>query len=180
VRLARVVEDSLGRGRFPGIDVGHDADIPIVLERCRSWHASLCVSGTASAGPASDSKKCQSPAKTRVDQSFLEAGTGIHPPSPGALVTAARVGTHGAPRNFSAFNCPASLFGMSPAGRLTHGLVAPPRRSRTHRGRRAARRHFSRDRNGWSREPCNLDGTEPKVNAAVAAPEQGQGRIPCR
>jgi hypothetical protein len=153
--------------------VGHDADIPIVLERCRSWHASLCGSGTAWADPASDSKKRQAPANTRVDQSFPGAGTGIHPPSRrvhspllhewGPM---ARRGTA------SAFNCPASLFGMSHAGRLTHGFP----HHRVDRGPVGADAQlvgtFSRDRNGWSQEPCNLDRAEPKVNAALAPPVQ--------
>jgi hypothetical protein len=33
VRLAGIVENTLGRGRLTGIDVRHDADIPVVLER---------------------------------------------------------------------------------------------------------------------------------------------------
>jgi hypothetical protein len=28
VRNSGVEQDPLGRGRFPGIDVGHDADVP--------------------------------------------------------------------------------------------------------------------------------------------------------
>ena len=31
VRLAGIEEDPLGRGRLPGIDVGHDADVPVTL-----------------------------------------------------------------------------------------------------------------------------------------------------
>ncbi len=38
VRLAGVVEDTLGRSRLTGIDVGHDADVAIVLERCFAGH----------------------------------------------------------------------------------------------------------------------------------------------
>src|SRR5439155_19941602 len=33
VRPAGVVQDALGRSRFPGIDVGHDADVPNPVER---------------------------------------------------------------------------------------------------------------------------------------------------
>ena len=33
VVLAGVVEDALGRRRLPGIDVGHDADVAIAIER---------------------------------------------------------------------------------------------------------------------------------------------------
>jgi len=87
-------------------------------------------------------------------------GTGIHPPSPGALATAARVGTHGAPSSdlpadastkrrvsivHSTFDCPASLFGS-----LEHLVLRPDcstaaERSpasieRAHKCRRAARR----------------------------------------
>ena len=36
--LARIVEDTLGRSRLPGINVGHDADISIMVERCNAWH----------------------------------------------------------------------------------------------------------------------------------------------
>src|SRR5712691_1034427 len=38
VGAARIVKDTLGRSRFPGIDVRHDADIPNLVERCRAWH----------------------------------------------------------------------------------------------------------------------------------------------
>src|SRR6185437_7548759 len=38
VALAGVVQDALGRSRLPGIDVRHDADIPIVIERCCACH----------------------------------------------------------------------------------------------------------------------------------------------
>src|SRR2546428_7706019 len=38
VGAARVVEDPLGSRRLPGIDVGHDADVPNVVERGRPWH----------------------------------------------------------------------------------------------------------------------------------------------
>jgi len=38
VALAGVVQDTLGRRRLPGIDVGHDADVAIVLERSRTRH----------------------------------------------------------------------------------------------------------------------------------------------
>ena len=38
VRLPRVIEDALGRRGLAGIDVGHDADIAIVLQVGRTWH----------------------------------------------------------------------------------------------------------------------------------------------
>src|SRR5712692_8605409 len=38
VGAARIVKDTLGRSRFPGIDVGHDADIPNAIEWRRTWH----------------------------------------------------------------------------------------------------------------------------------------------
>src|SRR2546430_2135185 len=59
VGAARVVEDPLGRSRLPGIDVGHDADVPNVVERCRPWHCVPLSTGAAGCAPA---------AKTRVDQ----------------------------------------------------------------------------------------------------------------
>src|SRR2546427_6476789 len=40
VRPAGVVEDALGRSRFPGIDVGHDADVANLVERRNAWHSS--------------------------------------------------------------------------------------------------------------------------------------------
>ncbi len=38
VALAGIVQDTLGRRRLPGIDVGHDADIAIEVERSRTRH----------------------------------------------------------------------------------------------------------------------------------------------
>ncbi len=43
VGAARVVQDALGRSRFPGIDVGHDADVPNPVERRRTRHNGLSV-----------------------------------------------------------------------------------------------------------------------------------------
>jgi hypothetical protein len=44
MRLAGVVEDTLGRSRLTGIDVGHDADIPIVVERSYAGHLKTVTS----------------------------------------------------------------------------------------------------------------------------------------
>src|SRR5881296_3577093 len=41
VRPAGVVQDALGRSRFPGIDVGHDADVANLVERRSARHSSL-------------------------------------------------------------------------------------------------------------------------------------------
>ena len=38
VGAARVIEDPLRRGGLPGIDVGHDADVPSFLQRHLSRH----------------------------------------------------------------------------------------------------------------------------------------------
>src|SRR6202007_880641 len=38
VALAGVVEDPLGRGGLAGIDVGHDAEVAIVLDRMTAGH----------------------------------------------------------------------------------------------------------------------------------------------
>jgi hypothetical protein len=38
VALAGIEKNALGRRRFPGINVGHDADIAVMLERCSAWH----------------------------------------------------------------------------------------------------------------------------------------------
>jgi len=91
--------------------------------------------------------------KTRVDQAPLYAGTGIHPPPPGALAIAARVGTQGAPvgeslLRRSTLNCPASLIGNGSARSALPLAVPLPRivrqrwRIASPQGRRcAARRH---------------------------------------
>jgi hypothetical protein len=39
VVLAGVIEDPLGRSRLPGIDVGHDADVPVAIEGRLSGHS---------------------------------------------------------------------------------------------------------------------------------------------
>jgi hypothetical protein len=132
VRLARVVEDALGRGRLPGIDVGHDADVTIVLERCGSWHSSLCGSGSAGR-PASNAKVCRSPAKTRLDLAFLEAGTGIHPPSPGALATAARGGPMARRDECPGVELSCVAFRDESSRAAVSRHRSPPRNPRTHR-----------------------------------------------
>ena len=38
VRDSGIEEDPFGRGRLPGIDVGHDADIPDSIQRCLARH----------------------------------------------------------------------------------------------------------------------------------------------
>ena len=43
VGLAGVIKDALGRRRLAGIDVGHDADIAIAIERRRTGHRILRV-----------------------------------------------------------------------------------------------------------------------------------------
>src|SRR5206468_3497978 len=39
---ARIEEDALGRGRLPGINVSHDADVPNLVERITPSHFCLC------------------------------------------------------------------------------------------------------------------------------------------
>jgi hypothetical protein len=94
VGLAGVVENALGHSRLPGIDVGHDADITVAVERGMSchdlWKLSLWKQlETAGAGGRNSTK-------TRVDHAPLN-GTGIHPLPPGAPATISQVGTRGAP-----------------------------------------------------------------------------------
>src|SRR5881396_3077898 len=47
VRPAGVVQDPLGRSRFPGIDVGHDADVANLVERRYARHSRPLVSKNA-------------------------------------------------------------------------------------------------------------------------------------
>ena len=47
VRLAGVIEDPLGRRRLPGIDVRHDAEIAVILDRVRAGHRSKAPKGFA-------------------------------------------------------------------------------------------------------------------------------------
>src|SRR5262249_60216949 len=41
VAFACVIEDPLGRRRFAGIDVGHDAEIAVILDRVAARHKRL-------------------------------------------------------------------------------------------------------------------------------------------
>src|SRR5438309_1890387 len=50
---AGVVEDPLGRSRFPGIDVGHDADVTNLVERRGARHSSLSQGAACCAPPVS-------------------------------------------------------------------------------------------------------------------------------
>jgi hypothetical protein len=43
--LAGVVEDALRRGRLAGIDVRHDADVPVALEGSLAGHCGLLEKG---------------------------------------------------------------------------------------------------------------------------------------
>src|SRR5690606_38736772 len=43
VVLPGVVQDALGGRGLPGIDVGHDADVPVPVERSFAGHQSLCI-----------------------------------------------------------------------------------------------------------------------------------------
>ena len=62
VVLAGVVEDALGRRRLPGIDVGHDADVPIAIERGLPGHDVL------SCPVCQLSRACEKPTKKRGDR----------------------------------------------------------------------------------------------------------------
>jgi len=69
--LARVIEDALGRGRFPGIDVGHDADIPNLVERCRAWHFVPLFSKNAGR-PGAQMGRCRSADIGRLSASSMQ------------------------------------------------------------------------------------------------------------
>ena len=75
VALPGIEEDALGRRRLPGIDVRHDADVAVVLERSRSWHILQTVSSSLRrvASPHARRVELRS-TKTRVDQAPLEQG----------------------------------------------------------------------------------------------------------
>jgi hypothetical protein len=45
VGLASIIEDALGRRRLAGVDVRHDADIAILLERMAAGHGLYSVAG---------------------------------------------------------------------------------------------------------------------------------------
>src|SRR5688572_5900016 len=90
VALPRVVKDALGRSRLPGIDVGHDADVAIPIERSVAWHI---YRDLAVASVVASRKFIQQKRGWTVTP--LESGAGIHPLPPGALATVARMGTQG-------------------------------------------------------------------------------------
>ena len=56
VGAARIVENPLGGRRFTGIDVRHDADIAIPLERRRACHRSITPAGRPGAAPLDPEK----------------------------------------------------------------------------------------------------------------------------
>ena len=84
VALPRVIEDSLGGSRLPGIDVGHDADVAIVIERGGPSHI---YDSSLESGRYAVNKKSAGPGAPE--------GAGIHPLPPGASATVARMGTQG-------------------------------------------------------------------------------------
>jgi hypothetical protein len=49
VGLAGVVEDTLGRGGLAGIDVGHDADVAVPLQRIFASHVDFLDFGVSAA-----------------------------------------------------------------------------------------------------------------------------------
>jgi hypothetical protein len=51
VGLAGIIEDALGRRRLAGIDVGHDADVAIFVERMAAGHD---LNSRAGVGPGFD------------------------------------------------------------------------------------------------------------------------------
>lgn len=69
--------------------------------------------------------------QTRVDRASLEAGTGIHPLSPGVPATEAREGPKARRKTAPASSCPASLFGKDRAIRRIPDPTCGPR---VHRG----------------------------------------------
>ena len=116
-----------------------------------------------------------SPAKTRVDLTSLQAGTGIHPPSPGTHASAARVGTHGAPSQTAldvelscvAFREPATPF-KEPVGRCSSPTQCGPI------GADAQLVGYSRNKE-LPREPTNVTRPYPEVNAV---PELSRSSAP--
>ena len=89
VRLPRIVEDALSGRGLTGIDVGHDADIAIVLKRGRTRHSFR--RRLAYAAPIFDEKWTSKKTAGPVASPLRE--TGIHPLPPGAFAAGARMGT---------------------------------------------------------------------------------------
>ena len=84
VGAARVVQDALGRSRFPGINVGHDADIPNFLERRGTRH---CL-------PLS-SKNAGRPGRPRTGRSRSAVIRGrLRPLDAGSLAAGSRIVGH--------------------------------------------------------------------------------------
>jgi hypothetical protein len=52
VVLAGVIKDALGRRRLPGIDVGHDADVAIAVERCLASHSPFSIQSVSRVEPS--------------------------------------------------------------------------------------------------------------------------------
>ena len=61
VVLAGVIQDALGRSRLPGINVGHDADVPVQFERRLTSHIHPCH-GAQHRAPVSPNQKAGRPA----------------------------------------------------------------------------------------------------------------------
>jgi hypothetical protein len=97
VRLPRVVEDALRRRGLAGIDVRHDADVAVMLERCSTRHSEdLGVTRSRVRQRRSEELNQQKNGWTSLRPPAaltLARGSGIHPLSPGTLAAAARVGT---------------------------------------------------------------------------------------
>src|SRR5437667_7772478 len=57
VVLPRVIEDALGCSRLPGIDVRHDADVPIPFERGFAGHTSSTGFPAGRTGAQADTRR---------------------------------------------------------------------------------------------------------------------------
>ncbi len=139
VVLARVIEDALGRSRLAGIDVGHDADVAVQLERSLTSH---CMSSDAGTSPAA---RCPSePTKKRGDRCREESrwcrSARIRAPDPGwgdpqGLLALSVGGSEVAPQGGHVIRCrrgvpkspsPPNLTGYTHVSTLQHTSVSGP------------------------------------------------------
>src|SRR5665647_3552759 len=126
VVLSRIVKNTLGRRRLPGIDVSHDADVPVILERGNACH--IYPSGVSRGSRDGASDKIKS-----ANANAGGPGARIGPVSirsrQGVTASHARSGTQGAPSKRALdvkLSCVASRERNGSAGLRTSSVWNPP------------------------------------------------------